>query len=136
MITPDPIEGWSFHVSGLPGKLQWEARWNERLHRAWFDELGLNVTGYGDDSYEYDVSYIVPLRVIDKLRELQHAETPQKVPGTAIETKRREVLTGALMLVQITEDVSDLAHALDLCAHFHPDGPLTAAELELLKASI
>lgn len=81
MTTPDPIEGWSFHASGLPGSLQWEVRSNDIGYgRAWFDEQGFNVASYFSDSYEAATSYTVPLAVVDALRKLQHAETPMKVP--------------------------------------------------------
>lgn len=84
MTTPEPIQGWTFQVSGLPGKLQWEARWDERMARAWFDTEGLHVEGYGPDSYEWDVSYCIPLAVVDELRRLQEHEcfyVPRELTG-------------------------------------------------------
>jgi hypothetical protein len=72
MRKPDPIEGWSFEVDGLPGKLQWRARWSEEDHVAWFDAEGFHV----EDSLEYDgrQHFDVPIAVLDTLRQLQEGE--------------------------------------------------------------
>lgn len=57
---------------------------------------------------------------------------PRKAPAKPLPSPLQEVLDAARMLVT-TKNEHDLPHAIEVCLKYHPDGPFTPSEVELLR---